>query len=772
METDAEKQIKEDKVENPVNRIRAPKDFTEPDVLYQELEDGIKTRSDADLELIRKAYHLANSKHNGIKRKSGEPYIIHPICVAIILNEIHMDMETIASGLLHDVVEDTDVTLEDLTEEFGETIAMLVDGVTKLTHIKWSLGNNGSREAMEADKQAENLRKLFLAMAKDIRVVMIKLADRLHNMRTLQYMKPEKQIQKAQETMDIFAPIADRLGISKIKIELDDLALMYLKPDIYQELCEKLILTQSKREQLISQIQADVSQYMEEAGIQCQISGRVKHLFSIYKKMVKQNKSLEQIYDIFAVRIIVDTVRDCYGALGVVHEKYKPMAGRFKDYIATPKPNGYRSLHTTLVGNYGQMFEIQIRTKEMHEIAEYGIAAHWKYKEKGSNETSLKADEEKFTWLSHMLEYQNDDNQEFLSSVKNEFNLFSDNIYCFAPDGKVVDLPKGSNPIDFAYNIHSEVGNKMVGAKANGKLVPIDYEIQNGDRMQILTSKTAKGPSRDWLKIVKSSQARSKINQWFKHQLKEENIIRGKELITDYCKSKSLVVSDLLKPEFQQAVLEKYGFRTWDAVLAAIGHGGLKEGQIVNKLLDEYKKKKKSEMTDSELIESAINKSLDNEGLSKHNGDIIVTGSSDFAKHMSRCCSPLPGDDIVAYVTRGRGISIHRIDCGNIRNLSEEERVRLQPAKWDLEGVKNNPNGYTISIRIYGKAHPTLVADVTRLFGERKINITGFNSSHALAGDPIVIEVSFVVKDMEEYCSLLAKLKTLPRVENVKRLGG
>lgn len=759
-------QVKEQEIESPMKHIRAPKDFTEPEVLYQELEDGIKSRSDANLELIRKAYNLANSKHNGIKRKSGEPYIIHPICVAIILSELNMDMETIAAGILHDVVEDTDVTVEQLTEEFGETIAMLVDGVTKLTNIKWSLGSGGS-EASAADKQAENLRKLFLAMANDIRVVMIKLADRLHNMRTLQYMKPEKQIEKAQETMDIFAPIADRLGISKIKVELDDLSLMYLQPDVYKDLSEKLILSQGKREQLIHQIQTDVSKYMQEAEIEAKVFGRVKHLFSIYKKMLKQDKALEQIYDVFAVRIIVTSLRDCYGALGVIHEKYKPMPGRFKDYIATPKPNGYQSLHTTLVGNYGQMFEIQIRTEEMHHVAEYGIAAHWKYKEKGSNETTLKADEEKFTWLSHMLEYQNDDNQEFLSSVKNEFNLFSDNIYCFAPDGKVVDLPKGSNPIDFAYSIHSEVGNKLVGAKANGKLVPIDYEIQNGDRMQILTSKSAKGPSRDWLNIIKSSQARSKINQWFKNQLKEENIVRGKELINAYCKAKALVVSDLTKPEFQQVVINKYGFKSWDAVLAAVGHGGLKEGQVVNKLLDEYKKKKKSELTDQELIENVMEKS--NDKPSKYNGDIIVTGSDDFAKHMSRCCSPLPGDDIVAYVTRGRGISIHRTDCKNILCMSEEEKVRLQPAKWNMAGVKNNPNGYTIRIKIYANTHPTLVSEVTKLFGERKINITRFNLHQMKNGDSVVIDMAFIVKDLEEYREVIAKLKTLPRIEDIRR---
>lgn len=764
MEIASEQEMKETPQvlqETPISQIRAPKDFTDEEELYRELEESIKLRPDPNLELIRRAYMLAKTKHNGVKRKSGEPYIIHPICVAIILEELNMDMETIAAGLLHDVVEDTDVTVEQLTQEFGESVAKLVDGVTKLTNMDWKVKGNVN------DKQAENLRKLFLAMAQDIRVVIIKLADRLHNMRTLQYMKPSKQLEKAQETMDIFAPIADRLGISKIKTELDDLSLMYLKPDVYRELSEKLYSSQERRDQLINQIKSDVSKYMQEAEIEAQISGRVKHLFSIYKKMVKKNKTLEQIHDIFAVRIIVKSVRDCYAALGVIHEKYKPVPGRFKDYIATPKPNRYQSLHTTLMGSYGQMFEVQIRTEEMHRIAEYGIAAHWKYKEKGSSETSLKKDEEKMVWLTRMLEYQNADNEEFLSSVKNEFDLFSDSIFCFDKDGRVVDLPKGSNPIDFAYSVHSEVGNSMVGAKVNEKLVPIDYQIQNGDRVTIITSKTSKGPSRDWLKIVKSSQARSKINQWFKKQFKEENIVRGRELISDYCKSKALVLSDLTKPEFEQAVMEKYGFRDWDAVLAAVGHGGIKEGQVVNKLLDEYKKKK-TKSTEELLQELEIK---GQEESSKFNGDIIVTGSDDFAKHMARCCSPLPGDEIVAYVTRGRGISIHRADCNNIRCMSEQEKMRLQPAKWNMAGVEKNSNGYTIHVRIYADKHPNTVADITKYFGERKINIVNFKLNPAKSDKTMqTIDVVFAVKNLEEYYHIMERLRLIPRVVEVRRI--
>ena len=554
--------------------LEAPADFTSPQALYEELVASIKRYHPSDdISMIEKAYHIAAEAHKDQVRKSGEPYIIHPLCVAIILADLEMDKETIAAGILHDVVEDTIMSLDELKAEFGEEVALLVDGVTKLTQISWSM------DKMEI--QAENLRKMFLAMAKDIRVIIIKLSDRLHNMRTLQYMRPEKQKEKAKETMEIYAPIAHRLGISKIKIELDDLSLKYLEPDTYYELAEKISLKKDAREYFVKSIVDEVEEHLKEAGIEARVDGRVKHFFSIYKKMVNQNKTLDQIYDLFAVRIIVDNVKDCYAALGVIHELYKPIPGRFKDYIAMPKPNMYQSLHTTLIGNNGQPFEIQIRTYEMHRTAEYGIAAHWKYKESGSGQVAAGKEQEKLSWLRQILEWQKDmsDNKEFLNMVKGDLDLFSDSVYCFTPSGDVKNLPSGSTPIDFAYSIHSAVGNKMVGARVNGKLVNIEYVIENGDQVEIITSQNSKGPSRDWLNVVKSTQAKNKINQWFKTELKEDNILRGKEMVDRYCKAKGINYSEINKPEYQGKVMKRYAFRDWDSVLASIGHGGLKEGK-------------------------------------------------------------------------------------------------------------------------------------------------------------------------------------------------
>ena len=504
-----------DKIKKLDQEIESPADFTSPEVLYNELIAAIrKYHPSDDISMIEKAYQIAYDAHKDQRRKSGEPYIIHPLCVAIILADLELDKETLVAGILHDVVEDTVMTEEEITAIFGEEVALLVDGVTKLTQISWTID--------KVEIQAENLRKMFLAMAKDIRVILIKLADRLHNMRTLQYMKPEKQKEKARETMDIYAPIADRLGISKIKTELDDLSLKYLQPEVYKELSEKLALRKDTREAFIHKIMDEVKKHMDDAGIEAKVDGRVKHFFSIYKKMVNQDKTLDQIYDIFAVRIIVESVKDCYAALGVIHEMYKPIPGRFKDYIAMPKPNMYQSLHTTLIGSSGQPFEIQIRTYEMHRTAEYGIAAHWKYKESGSSKAAIDSAEAKLSWLREILEWQRDmsDNKEFLSLLKSDLDLFTDDVYCFTPTGDVKNLPSGSTPIDFAYSIHSAVGNKMVGARVNGKLVNIDYVIKNGDRVEIITSQNSKGPSRDWLKLVKSTQAKNKINQWFKSELK------------------------------------------------------------------------------------------------------------------------------------------------------------------------------------------------------------------------------------------------------------
>ena len=570
----------ENEVIPKADNIKTMKEFESPEYLYKELIASVrKYHPSDDISMIEKAYHVADEAHKGQVRKSGEAYIIHPLCVAIILAELELDKETIVAGLLHDVVEDTVMTVEEITEEFGAEVALLVDGVTKLGQLAY--------DADKVEVQAENLRKMFLAMAKDIRVILIKLADRLHNMRTLKYMTPEKQKEKARETMDIYAPIAQRLGISKIKIELDDLSLKYLEPEAYYDLVEKVALRKSVRDDYVQQLVGQVKKSIEAAGIKADIEGRAKHFFSIYKKMKNQGKTIDQIYDLFAIRIIVESVKDCYAALGVIHEMYKPIPGRFKDYIAMPKPNMYQSLHTTLIGPTGQPFEIQIRTYEMHRTAEYGIAAHWKYKEASDGKNVQNQEEEKLSWLRQILEWQRDmsDNREFMSLLKSDLDLFSDTVFCFTPTGDVKNLPNGSTPVDFAYSIHSAVGNKMIGAKVNGKLVPIDYVIQNGDRIEILTSQNSKGPSRDWLNIVKSTQAKNKINQWFRSELKEENIVKGKELIAQYCKTKNINLSDINKPEYQSKILHKYGFHDWNACLATLGHGGLKEGQIVNRML-------------------------------------------------------------------------------------------------------------------------------------------------------------------------------------------
>ena len=647
-------------------RIESIQEFISPEELYQDLIERVrKYHPSDDISMIEKAYRLADNAHQGQVRKSGEPYIIHPLCVAILLADLELDKETIVAGLLHDVVEDTVMTVEQVGEQFGTDVAFLVDGVTKLQHLHLA-DNSGNKTEAQLEMQAENLRKMFMAMAKDIRVIMIKLADRLHNMRTLKHMPHEKQIRIARETMDIYAPIAQRLGISKIKVELDDLSLKYLEPDVYYDLVDKIAMRKSEREKYIQGIVDEVSEHIKKAGIEAKIDGRIKHFFSIYKKMKNQHKTIDQIYDLFAVRIIVDTVKDCYAALGVIHEMYKPIPGRFKDYIAMPKANMYQSLHTTLIGSSGQPFEIQIRTYEMHRVAEYGIAAHWKYKEASDGKKVEAQEEEKLAWLRQILEWQREmsDNKEFMNMLKSDLDLFSDSVYCFTPTGDVKTLPAGSTPIDFAYSVHTAVGNKMIGARVNGKLVTIDYEIQNGDRVEILTSQNSKGPSRDWLTVVKSTQAKNKINQWFKNEVKEENITKGKDQFNTYCKARSINLGEIMKPEYQAAVMKKYGFMDWDSVLAAIGHGALKEGQIANRMQELYEKDHPKVMTNEEVLASiAENNANQAKQMHPHSKNgIVVKGIHDVAVRFSKCCSPVPGDEIFGFVTRGRGISIHRTD--------------------------------------------------------------------------------------------------------------
>ncbi|MCI8663972.1 MAG: bifunctional (p)ppGpp synthetase/guanosine-3',5'-bis(diphosphate) 3'-pyrophosphohydrolase [Hungatella sp.] len=746
--------------------LEAPASFTSQEVLYKDLIRSIyKYHPSDDITMVEKAYIIAREAHKDQKRKSGEPYIIHPLCVAIILADLELDKESIIAGILHDVVEDTVMTLDEITKEFGPEVALLVDGVTKLTQLSWSMD--------KVEIQAENLRKMFLAMAKDIRVILIKLADRLHNMRTLQYMKPEKQREKARETMDIYAPIAHRLGISKIKVELDDLSLKYLKPEVYHDLSEKIALSKAARRAFVNDIVEEVKHHMADAGIESSVEGRVKHFFSIYKKMVKQDKTLEQIYDVFAVRIIVETVKDCYGALGVIHELYKPIPGRFKDYIAMPKPNMYQSLHTTLIGSNGQPFEIQIRTYEMHRTAEYGIAAHWKYKESGSGQVAAGDEEAKLSWLRQILEWQRDmsDNKEFLSLIKSDLDLFSDSVYCFTPTGDVKALPSGSTPIDFAYSIHSAVGNKMVGARVNGKLVNIDYVIQNGDRIEVITSQNSKGPSRDWLKLVKSTQAKNKINQWFKTELKEDNILRGKDLIDRYCKAKGINYPELNKPEYMEKVMKRYAFKDWDSVLASIGHGGLKEGQVINKMLEARDKKMKREVTDTNILDGIEEMTSKVPAAKKSKSGIVVKGIHDVAVRFSRCCSPVPGDEIVGFVTRGRGVSIHRTDCINVINLPEAERVRLIDAEWQQPEGEENKEKYSTEIQIYANNRIGMFVDISKVFTERQIDITSMNVRTSKQGKATII-MTFDIRGKEELTRVTDKLRQIEGVLDIERTAG
>lgn len=762
--TEKEKLKKE--IEAVDANVKIVEDFTSPDKIYQELISSVKKyHPSTDITLVDKAYQTAYEAHKDQKRKSGEPYIIHPLCVGVILADLELDKETIAAGLLHDVVEDTIMTVDELKAEFGEEVALIVDGVTKLGRLSYS--------ADKVEEQAENLRKMFLAMAKDIRVILVKLADRLHNMRTAKYWSPAKQKEKARETMDIYAPIAQRLGISKIKVELDDLSLKYLEPEAYYDLVEKVDMKRGERQDFVDAIVEDVKHHVEEAGIEGQVSGRIKHFFSIYKKMVNQHKTLDQIYDLFAVRIIVETVKDCYAALGVIHEMYTPIPGRFKDYIAMPKPNMYQSLHTTLIGPNGQPFEIQIRTFEMHRTAEYGIAAHWKYKESSDgNVSGPEQEEEKLSWLRQILEWQQDmsDNKEFMSLLKSDLDLFADNVYCFSPAGDVKTLPSGSCTIDFAYTVHSAVGNKMVGARVNGKLVPIEYELHNGDRVEIITSQNSKGPSRDWLKIVKSSQAKNRINQWFKAQLKEDNILKGKEMLSSYAKVKGKNLGIYLKPRYMEAVMHKYGFRDWESVLAALGHGGLKEGQILNKLIEVYDKEHMNRLTDQEVLDKSSSAEDRAEvPVSKSKAGIVVRGIHDVAVRFSKCCSPIPGDEIVGFVTRGRGITIHRTDCINVLNLPESERARLIDAEWEAENLQGQL--YTVEINVYANNRTGLLVDLSKLFMARKVDITRINvrtNKQGLA----TVDMTFDVRSKEELNSLVEKIRQVESVIDIERSKG
>ncbi len=744
--------------------IEAMQENLSPEELYGVLISHVKKYHPSDdITMIEKAYRVANEAHKDQYRRSGEHYIIHPLCVAIILAEMQLDKESIVAGLLHDVIEDTVMTIEELEEEFGPDVALIVDGVTKLEKLKYN------EDKLEF--QADNLRKMFLAMARDIRVIMVKLADRLHNMRTLQYMPPHKQVEIARETMDIYAPLAERLGISKVKVELDDLSLKYLEPEVYYDLVDKIAIRKSEREKYVQGIVDEVSAHLTNAGISFSIDGRVKHFFSIYKKMLNQDKTIEEIYDLFAIRVLVNTVRDCYAVLGIIHAMYKPIPGRFKDYIAMPKANMYQSLHTTLFNPNGQPFEIQIRTYEMHKTAEYGIAAHWKYKEGSDGKHIEEQEAEKLTWLRQILEWQKDmsDNREFLSTIKSDMNIYSDNVYCFTPNGDVKTLPAGSNTIDFAYSVHSAVGNKMIGARVNGRLVTNDYVINNGDRVEIITSQNSKGPSRDWLNIVKSPQARNKINQWFRNEFKEENIHKGKELLLDYCKQKGIEFGKLAKPEYMDTILRKYGFKEWDALRAAVGHGGLREGQIINKLLELYEKDHPVIQTNEEVLKSVEDAKKPVRSHEKGKAGIIVKGLDDVAVRFSKCCSPIPGDEIVGFITRGRGVSIHRTDCVNIINLPEEDRKRLIEAEWQTDILDSGR--YLAEILIYCENKQGILSSITRVLSEKNISILSLNARVSKQGTATV-SISFEVASKEELNRVIDRLETIRDIIDIERTTG
>lgn len=730
------------------------------DILIKKIK---KYHPSEEVSMVEKAYHLADAAHEGQLRRSGEPYIIHPLSVAIILADLELDKETITAGILHDVVEDTVYSIDEIKEMFGPDVALLVDGVTKLTNIPYTT----SKEEI----QAENYRKMFLAMAKDIRVILIKLADRLHNMQTMKAMPKEKQIRISTETLNIYAPLANRLGISKIKAELEDLSLKYLDDIAYYDIKEKVAKKVDEREDFIQGIVENVKAHIAQAGIKAEVVGRPKHFFSIYKKMVNQDKTIDQIYDLFAIRALVDSIKDCYGVLGVIHEMYKPIPGRFKDYIAMPKPNMYQSLHTTLIGPKGEPFEMQIRTFEMHKTAEYGIAAHWKYKENQSGISTAVKEEQKLNWLRQILEWQKDmsDNKEFMDALKTDLNIFNDQVYAFTPKGEVYNLPSGSTPIDFAYMIHSAIGNKMVGARVNGKIVTFDYAIENGDQIEILTSQNSRGPSRDWLKIAKSTQAKNKINAWFRKENKEENILRGKELMEKAAKLKNLAWDKILNSKYQKKAMQRYGFQDWDSVLAAVGHGGLKEGQVLNQMLTYYERDIQKDKKPEEILKEVVE--TQKSAPKKTKSGIVVKGIEDLAVRFSQCCTPIPGDEIVGYVTRGRGISIHRTDCVNIINLVGDERERLIDAEWQAESLSKQNLTYKVEVQVIATDRSALVVDISRVIADSGTNMINFSArkvdvSHAVIG------LTLEIRNKPELENLIRKVTGIEGVYEVVRTKG
>ena len=724
-----------------------PQIADETDVIVDKIVDMVKKASPkSNTDMIYVAYRLAKAAHRNQFRKSGEPYIIHPVQIAYIAAELSMDNVAICAALLHDVIEDTPYTHEHVAMLFGNPVAEIVEGVTKLKKIQY-------RD--HQDQQVENLRKMFFAMSKDIRVVMIKLIDRLHNMRTLRFMPTEKQLYIAKETLDVYAPLAHRLGISKIKSELEDLALKYLDPVAYQEIVESIDRKKSEREAFVKEIMTSLENKVKENNIPCEVSGRAKHFYSIFRKMYAQNKTIDEIYDLFAVRVIVDTVAECYAVLGMVHEMYTPIPMRFKDYIAMPKPNMYQSLHTTVVGTDGTPFEIQIRTHEMHKVAQEGIAAHWKYKE---GKAGADAMDKELEWVRSLMETQADimDPDVFMNSLK--IDMFSDQVFAFTPQGKVIPLPNGSTAIDFAFAIHTQVGSKMVGAKANGKIVPNSYKLINGDIIEILTSPQAKGPSRDWLKIVKTAQARSKINQWLKRERRDENIIRGKELLEKEAKRVNIPFSKLFRDEWLLPVYRKYNLNNLEDLFAGVGYGGLSSHKVVMRLREEYMKELKQ--TQPEVFATHAQKRK-----TSSNG-IEVLGIDNCLVRISKCCSPVPGDEIVGFITKGRGVSVHKADCSNIQPdvLPPEDKFRFIKVKW----AETSGNSYIATLRVEAHDVPGMMMKISTVIAELELNCVSINAK-STKDRMSVMTMGIEIRSTEELQRAITRINGISGVESVTR---
>ena len=718
---------------------------------FEILKENIaKYNPNSNLELIQSAVDFAVKAHEGQNRKSGEPFVIHPYNVAIILSELEMDDEAIIAGLLHDTVEDTSCTVNEIKEKFGENVATLVEGVTKLGKIPYST---------KQEQQVENLRKMFLAMAKDIRVIIIKLADRLHNMRTLKSMSEEKQLSKAHETMEVFAPLANRLGMQKVKWELEDLSLRYLDPIAYKEISDHINLKRGERIEYLENVKSTLQSKLDEMGIEAGMSGRAKHFYSIYKKMYTNNISIDEIYDLLAVRVIVNNINECYAVLGMVHEIYKPIPGRFKDYIAMPKKNMYQSLHTSLIGPGGRPFEVQIRTWEMHKIAEVGIAAHWKYKEGVSGATDL---DNKLEWVRQLLEINRDmnDAEDFIHNLK--IDLFEDEVFVFSPKGDVINLPNGAGPIDFAYAIHSAIGNKTVGAKVNGKIVTLEHKLINGDIVEIITSSNSRGPSRDWLKIVKTSQAKKKINDWFKKENREENIIKGREMLERELKKIGIPISVLNDKNFMEPICKKFTLSTIDDLLSTVGFGGVPLTKAFSRIKDQYTKIH-LEQNDTEALEGLVN--ISSEKVSKSSNGIIVKGISNCLVKISRCCNPVPGDDIVGYITKGRGVSVHRTDCINMTNLNEIDAQRFIEVRWS----DDQTSSYTSDLQIIANDRNGLMVDVMNTVSAAKSAIKAVNS-RVTKDNLAIINITAVVSSQEQIQKLIKTLKNIESVTSVTRV--